>query len=83
MNGVFKMGENYHAVEISFAAGVEITDADMQEFVALADKICRRYEANHPARTMWPCGIGFKPTYIPMTAEEEKTRGMEFDDVFN
>jgi hypothetical protein len=74
------MSESYQCVEISFAAKVEITDADMQEFVALADKICKRYEANHPARVMWPSGIGFKPTYIPMTQEEEQEQGMEFDE---
>ena len=46
----------------------------------LVNSICDAWQAAHPARVMWPAGVGFKPTYIPMTAEEEETRGIEFDE---
>lgn len=68
------------AIEIVFAEPVELTREDEKQLVDLADRICRRYQEAHPARVMWPFGIGFKPTYIPMTPEEEACRGMEFDE---
>lgn len=70
----------FKAVEIYFPEGVEITDKQQRRLVAVANEICADYEVTHPGRTMWPFGIGFKPTFIPMTAEQESERGMEFDD---
>jgi hypothetical protein len=49
------------------------------EFLELLD-FNTVYEATHPGRVMWSFGMRCKPTFIPMTAEEEKVRGMEFDD---
>jgi len=68
-------------IEISFPVDVEITDEEAQQLVKMASAICDRWKATHPGRTMWPFGIGCKPTYIPMTREEEEAgRGIEFDE---
>src|SRR5258708_1938491 len=67
-------------IEICFPCPVELTQQDQIALDEIVTAICARYEKDHPARVMWPFGIGYKPTYIPMTAEEEATRGMEFDD---
>lgn len=74
----------FKRIEINFPVSVEITNDEMRAFDDLAGKICDRYRGQHPDRVMWPAGVGFKPTYIPMTAEEEKVRGIEFaEDVFS
>lgn len=68
------------AIEISFPVPIELTNEDQHMLVAAINNICNSYNANHPDRVMWPFGIGFKMTFMPMTAEEEKQRGMEFDE---
>jgi hypothetical protein len=74
----------FSSIEIHFGAPVELSDKHQQELVGLVDRICKEYEASHPARVMWPSGVGFKPTYIPLTREEEEHRGMEFaEDIFS
>jgi len=68
-------------IEVSFSQPVELTDEEERQLVELMGKVCERYERDHPDRVMWPAGIGFKPTYIPMTREEEEAgRHMEFDE---
>jgi hypothetical protein len=67
-------------IEVNFPVPVELSDADQKALHDLLSRICQRYEADHPDRVMWVFGWGSKPTYIPMTAEEERTRGIEFDD---
>ncbi len=67
-------------IEINFAAAVVVTDEDMHEILRIATIICDRYEQNNPHRTMWTAGIGCKPTFIPMTWEQEQERGIEFDE---
>ena len=72
------------SIEITFPAPVDLRDDEMQSLVDLAGILCRRYERLHPGRVMWPFGVGCKPTFIPMTREQEKERGIEFDeDVFH
>lgn len=68
------------AIEITFPVAVELTNEEQQELDAFAGRICDRWQSENPGRVMWPAGIGCKPTYIPMTAEEEQTRGIEFDE---
>jgi len=74
------MAHKITSIEVTFPEAVEVPDAQFQQLVSIVSDICKAYEATHPGRVMWPFGIGCKPTYIPMTAEEEKTRGMEFDE---
>lgn len=73
--------EAYRKIEISFAEKVDLPQAAMKEINEAIDKICTRYTTMNPGRLMWPFGIGFKVTYMPMTAEEEAAgRTMEFDE---
>jgi len=72
--------EDTVAIEIGFPVAVNITGKMQQRLVELIGQICDEYEAAHPDRVMWPAGIGCKPTFIPMTREEENERGMEFDE---
>lgn len=67
-------------IEVSFGAPVEL-ERDLEEALQdIIDEICRRYKKAHPDRVMWLSGYGQKITFMPMTPEEEKERGMEFDD---
>lgn len=66
-------------LEISFGEPVEITELHQRLIVSFADYLCKRYKRDNPGRTMWPSGIGQKVTFIPMTREEEQTRGIGFD----
>lgn len=75
-----KYNEDTVAIEITFPVAVNVTGKMQQRLVELIGQICDEYEAQHPDRVMWPAGIGCKPTFIPMTPEEEVTRGMEFDE---
>ena len=75
--------EQFLKVEISFPQKVDISNKEMQAIQKIVGQICNRWELTHPGRVMWPSGIGFKITYMPMTREEEETRGMEFaEDTF-
>lgn len=67
-------------IEITFPRPVDLKDDEMRSLVELADILCRRYQRLHPGRIMWPFGVGHKPTFIPMTPEEERERGIEFDE---
>ena len=67
-------------IEINFSEPIELTNDDQQQMVKIAAQICERYERSNPHRVMWPFGIGLKPTFIPMTAEQERERGIEFDE---
>ena len=67
-------------VEIFFPQSVKLTNDDQRILDAAARTVCDRWEAEHPGRVMWPFGVGYKPTFIPMTREPEEARGMEFDD---
>lgn len=74
------MSHKIRRIEISFPEPVDVPDKLFQDIVGIASKICDGYEVAHPGRVMWPFEIGSKLTYVPMTQEEEKTRGLEFDD---
>lgn len=67
-------------IEITFPIPVDLKGAD-QAIYQIVQQIC---DGNQPKGTvMWPAGVGCKITYMPMTAEEEKYRGIEFDeDIF-
>jgi len=67
-------------IEIVFPILIETPEGWEEALSALVDKICKKYERENPGRVMWTAGHGFKPTYIPITAEEGKHRGIEFDD---
>lgn len=75
-------GENMkiQAIEITFPVLVELPPGFEQTLSCLVGMVCKAYEKSNPTRTMWPAGHGFKPTFIPMTAEQEKERGAEFDE---
>lgn len=64
-------------IEIDFPIPVDLGDAD-RKIHDIVYNVCKRNEPD--GKRMWPFGIGLKPTYIPMTAEEEKERGIEFDE---
>jgi len=65
-------------IEIDFPVMVNI-DLDIQvELDTLLKKICNRNVLKN--QVMWPSSYGSKPIYIPITAAEEKERGIEFDD---
>lgn len=70
----------FTAIEVAFPCAVEITAKQQQDLDRIVGEICNDYVATHPGRVMWPAGIGFKPTFIPITAEQEATRGIEFDE---
>lgn len=67
-------------IQIDFPEPVEITGEQQQELVQLCSEITKAFEKANPGRVMWPAGIGYLPTFIPMTADAEKTRGIEFDE---
>ncbi|MCK5607093.1 hypothetical protein KAR91_34735 [Candidatus Pacearchaeota archaeon] len=65
-------------IEIDFPVDVVM---HMKTQIAL-DKVIRQicYLNAPPGSVMWPGGTGSKITYMPMTLEDEKKRGIEFDD---
>lgn len=73
------MSEGTTRIEITFPEAVELPSEWEHRLINLVTEACRAYEAAHPGRVMWPSGFGSKITYMPMTADEEKTRGIEFD----
>ncbi len=66
-------------VEINFPLSVDVPDDWQQRLCELVGEVCKKYEAAHPGRVMWVFGVGSKITYMPMTQEEERERGLEFD----
>jgi len=67
-------------IEIDFRVPVETPKGWGQKLDSLIREVCDKYDQENPGRVMWPFGHGFKCTYMPMTAEEEKHRGSEYDD---
>ncbi len=64
-------------IEIDFPFNVEIPHEIQIALDKVIKKIC---DLNVPeGHVMWPAASGYKPTYIPMTREEEEEQGMEFD----
>jgi hypothetical protein len=66
-------------IEIDFPIAVNMSVEAQTALNKAIEIICKEYEENNPGRVMWTFAHGCKPTYIPMTAEEEKHRGIEFD----
>jgi hypothetical protein len=65
-------------IEVDFPIEVDLSSDVQQELQNLVMKICK---ANCPPNhAFWPMATGSKPTFIPMTAEDEQEGGMEFDD---
>lgn len=50
-------------IEITFSVMVEFPDGFEQELSELIDKICKKYEAENPGRSMWCFGHGAKPIW--------------------
>lgn len=61
--GAAKPGETYQ-IKITFPVGVDLTREDQESLIEIADKICKRYEAQNPDRVMWPAGVGDEPVDI-------------------
>lgn len=74
------MANPIRRIEISFPVPTEVPDALYHRLCEVISDVCKAYEGAHPGRVMWPFGFGSKITYMPMTADEEAERGMEFDD---
>lgn len=65
-------------IEIFFPVKVNLTPQKQKAIYDIISDLC---DENTPkGMVMWPFGIGSKPTYIPMTKEDEAERGIEFDD---
>lgn len=47
-------------IEINFPIPVEFPKEFERKLIKLVDTVCKKYEAEHPERTMWPAGNGFK-----------------------
>ena len=71
---------NVMRVEITFPVTVDL-GKHAQRLTQVVSEICK--ENTPKGMVMWPSEVGYKMTYMPMTQEEEKHRGCEFDeDVF-
>lgn len=66
-------------IEVTFPVAVDLPDDFQKRLAELLGEVCKAYEAANPARVMWCFGVGSKITYMPMTADEETTRGLEYD----
>lgn len=65
-------------IEIFFPVPVKLTAEKQKAIHDIVYDLCKE---NPPdGMVMWPFGVGCKPTYIPLTAEEAGERGPEFDD---
>lgn len=71
--------DNLSAIEVNFDTPVDLERVTQRALMSIINAICTNYTTQHPGRVMWPFGVGFKPTYMPMTQEKEQERGMEFD----
>lgn len=65
-------------IEISFPLGVELTNDDQRALIAIASRICDRYEAENPSRVMWPFGVGQKMLADPVKLSDDEP--IPFDD---
>ena len=71
------MSRDTKAIEIIFPMKVHVNQKASKLIIEAIDIIC---DENCPeGHVMWLFGHGGKPTYIPLTAEEEKKRGAEYD----
>ena len=64
-------------IEIVFPVPVEFPDGFERRLNELIDTVCKKYEAEHPDRAMWPSGFGFRPnwskadaSFLGMAADE-------------
>jgi hypothetical protein len=69
--------DGYRKIEILFPFPVDITRIHESLITLIIDDICKNNCP--PDCVMWLGGVGCKPTYIPITREEELKRGIEFD----
>jgi len=67
-------------IEIDFPCYVDVPNDFGSQLHDLINAVCKLYERDHPDRVMWPAGHGSKMTYMPITREEERVRGCEFDE---
>lgn len=67
-------------IELNFPEPVELTQQHQRRLDEIAGELCKTWQEAHPGRVMWPFGVGFKITFMPLTREQEETRGIEFDD---
>lgn len=67
-------------IEVQFHVPVDLPKGWEQRLDILVKEVCTKYTDKYPGRVMWPSERGSKITYMPMTVEEEKHKGMEFDD---
>lgn len=65
-------------IEIDFPIEVNLNGEDQRILDDFVKRIC---DKNTPeGMVFWPAERGSKMTYLPLTQEEEKERGCEFDD---
>lgn len=51
-------------IDVQFPEWVEMTEEDERAILEVVSRMCERYEAKHPDRVMWPCGVGGRPQNI-------------------
>lgn len=66
------------AIEITFAAPVNLSAEYQQRLVELIDEICNEYERDNPDRVMWPAGVGQKMLTNPFMVDDDHP--MQFDE---
>jgi len=59
-------------IEINFPVKVAFPDTYFQQLAELVGKLCDDWQKNHPGRVMWPAGMGYKITRMPMTQEDDR-----------
>lgn len=74
------MANDISTIVINFPEKVRVDNKYFHAIVDAVGKICNEYQGMHPGRVMWPFGIGFQITRMPMTPEDEQERGIEFDE---
>jgi|SRR6185369_1535772 len=58
-------------IEINFPVKVAFPDQYFQSLVELVSKLCDDWQKNHPGRVMWPAGMGYKITQMPITQQDD------------
>lgn len=66
------MGDKIRTLVIQFPDDVPLDPDDQRTLVQLADRMCDRWEQDHPGEVMWASEIGFAITSMPMTKEDEE-----------